>query len=81
MDLFEKVKELIGCENISDMKVQPYIDKAKLAMCEIKSNDYSVKDFEDMAEYLYGEKKSFDCQYDAECYFKEKVLNNLHNSR
>ena len=77
MSIFEKLKEMTGCENILDIKFKPNISRVLNALCEIKLSDYPVSELQELAEYIYGEKQKFECAYDAECYFKEKLYNEI----
>lgn len=75
MSIFEKVQEMIGCECLSDIKFKPYIKKTLNALCDIKLADYPISELEELAEYIFGDKQTFECAYDAECFFKEKLYN------
>lgn len=52
-DLFEVLKNLCGCEYISDLRYEPYISKARLRMQTLCTDSFSLFQLSDMAEYLY----------------------------
>lgn len=54
MDLFEKIKDLLGCEYISDIRNDRLRNTTKNIIAEIDLSSYSALELADMAEYLYG---------------------------
>lgn len=57
-DIFETLKNILGCEYISDMKFEPYRTKAKEALKSMEMSILSLSDLKDIAQYLY-EKTDF----------------------
>lgn len=57
-DIFETLKNILGCEYISDMKFEPYRTKAKEALKSMDLSILSLSDLKDIAQYLY-EKTDF----------------------
>ena len=53
-DIFETLKNTLGCEYISDMKFEPYRTKAKEALKSMKLSILSLSELKDIAQYLYG---------------------------
>ncbi len=53
MDLLEKVRNLLGCEYISDMRSERFLKTAKRIVSTIDLTLYSAKELADMTEYLY----------------------------
>lgn len=58
IELFEKVRVLLGSEYISDMRSERLLETTKRIVATIELTLYSVKDLADMAEYLYDRKMS-----------------------
>lgn len=58
IELFEKVRVLLGSEYISDMRSKSLLETTKRIVATIELTLYSVKDLADMAEYLYDRKMS-----------------------
>ena len=54
MDLFEKIKDLLGCEYISDIRNDRWRNTTKNIIAKIDLSSYSALELADMAEYLYG---------------------------
>lgn len=73
-DLFEDVRDSIGCMYISDMKLPAYREKAIRRMASVDLSHYSIADLEDMAEYLCGQKFDFDTREKAHEHFEEKCI-------
>ncbi|MCQ4794162.1 hypothetical protein NE604_00690 [Anaerofustis stercorihominis] len=71
-DLFELLRELCGCEYISDLKNAPYLSKAKSLMQTISLEPFSLFQLSDMAEYLYGRNPSFADRQEAADFFKSQ---------
>ena len=53
-DLFDLLKQQVGCDYISDLRFEPYnsIAKNKLRCCEFDS--CSLSELNDLAHYLFG---------------------------
>ncbi|MBQ9938110.1 MAG: hypothetical protein IJO96_01110 [Oscillospiraceae bacterium] len=54
MDIFEKLKEAVGCDNISDLRFEPYLTKAKELLKEMDITKCSVAALNDISDYFYG---------------------------
>ena len=52
LDLFEFLKYILGCTYISDLKVNPYRDKAKLILSKLNLNNFSFKQLLDVVQYI-----------------------------
>ncbi len=79
MDLFETLKDKIGCEYISDFRFSTGNQLAKLIMRKIDVADYSLSELNDMAEYLYQKTVNFDTLEEAANFFSnyETVKNEV----
>jgi len=53
-DVFETLKNTLGCEYISDLKFEPFRTKAMRALKSMELNALSLSELEDIAQYLYG---------------------------
>lgn len=57
MDLFETVRDKLGCEYISDMRsCRALLNDAKKVVANFDLEAYTARELADMAEYLYGKK-------------------------
>lgn len=57
MDLFETVRDKLGCEYISDMRsCRALLTDAKKVVASLDLEAYTARELADMAEYLYGKK-------------------------
>lgn len=57
MDLFETVRDKLGCEYISDMcSCRALLADAKKVVASLDLEAYTARELADMAEYLYGKK-------------------------
>ena len=57
MDLFETVRDKLGCEYISDMRsCRALLNDAKKVVASLDLEAYTARELADMAEYLYGKK-------------------------
>lgn len=66
MDLFETVRDQLGCEYISDMRsCRALLNDAKKVVASLDLEAYTAWELADMAEYLYG-KKMYGAMYGAE---------------
>ena len=76
MDLFEELKNEIGCEYISDLRFGANNQLAKAIMRNINVNDYTLAELNDMAEYLYQKSVKFESLKEAANFFSnnETVL-------
>ena len=57
MDLFETVRDKLGCEYISDMRsCRALLADVKKVVASLELEAYTARELSDMAEYLYGKK-------------------------
>jgi len=68
MDIFEKLKSILGCNYISDLRFDPYCDKAKELIKTLDIENCSFAELNDVANYLYG--KQFDTKDAVLCFLK-----------
>ena len=62
--LLERVYSQIGCEYLSDLRQKKVCNrKAKTCMMELRTTDYSVWQWRDAVQYLYGVEPDF-CTYE-----------------
>ena len=52
LELLEFLKYILGCTYISDLKTDPYNDRAKLLLKQLNLDKYSMNQIEDTFEYL-----------------------------
>ena len=71
-DVFEELKKVVRCENISDMRFSPWQEKARKAIACMELSDYPMFALSDAANYLYGEKMEFVSCDDAQEYFRKR---------
>lgn len=73
MDLFETVRDKLGCEYISDMRsCRALLADAKKVVVSLDLEAYTAWELADMAEYLYG-KKMYGAEKDIIIFFLKKV--------
>ena len=53
MDIFEKLKSELNCENISDLRFEPYLSRAKESVRHMELGSLSTAMLKDLVEYLY----------------------------
>lgn len=80
MDIFEDLKERIGCDYISDLTFEPYKSKAKKRILEMPMETYPPEMLSDMAAYLYGGQHSFRTSQEAAVFFKRCSKGMARNS-
>ena len=57
MDIFNELKEKIGCRYISDMRYDKAANNmAKMYFGQMDITKYSEKEIKDLREYIYGDK-------------------------
>ena len=61
MDIFEKIKNVLGCEYISDLRFVPRSSRAKNIIKDLDLDVYSFAELNDLVFYLYGETQ-FKCK-------------------
>ena len=71
-ELFEKLKECVRCDYISDLRYAPWKNWAREAIMKMELSSYSMSEICDAAEYLYAETVIFDSFDDAMEYFRKK---------
>lgn len=54
MDIFELMKNAVGCEYISDLRNEPYWSEANYLLASLSLDNYSFSELCDLSEYLYG---------------------------
>lgn len=72
MDLFELLKNKLGCDYISDMRYGDVNRQAKYLMKDIDFKSYSTFVLSDMAEYLYKSRQIFNHTEEARIFFVGK---------
>ena len=75
MDLFEVICKKLNCGYISDLRRHPCIAEARKEMAQMDLQLCSLKELEDMAEYLYFERPSFSTVLHAQTYFRQGIEN------
>ena len=73
-DLFDWLKEGVGCEYISDLRFDPYISQAKAILKDIDYLQFSLRDLSDCSEYLYLDKFTFKNYDEAIHFFNNNVI-------
>ncbi|MBE6884081.1 MAG: hypothetical protein E7487_05705 [Ruminococcaceae bacterium] len=58
MDIFERLKNAVGCNYVSDLRFEPYCAKAKALLKNMEIESCSITELNDVSDYLYG--KRFD---------------------
>lgn len=58
-DIFEDLKEKLGCENVSDLCYGEKQIWAKGKICKMDLSEYKLSDLEDVADYIYNQKVKF----------------------
>ena len=72
-DLFEELRELVGCTYISDLRYSPWREQARMTIARMELSEYSLTALCDIAEYLYGGNTSFSSVSAAQDYFRDKI--------
>jgi hypothetical protein len=70
MDVFEQLKEIIGCDYISDLKIWPYNKKAKKKVNILPLNECTLFELNDLANYIYGNVRPFENREQALIFFR-----------
>ena len=68
MDIFEKLKNAIGCSYVSDLCFEPYRTEAQKLLKTMELERCSIAELNDIANYFY--KKHFDTADAAICFLK-----------
>ena len=71
MDIFERLKNALECQYISDLKKEPTKTIVKRVMMHISLDGYDIEMLSDLAEYLYDEKIEFETLEQARDFFKK----------
>ena len=72
MDLFDFVYSKVGCAMLSDIKFEPYRRCACEKVSLTKLDNFPLCQFQDLAEYLFGEKIFFADYSEVKDYFADK---------
>ena len=51
-DIFEDLRSIVRCDDISDLRFEPFNTQAKLMFFELDLNKYSKKDILEIIKYL-----------------------------
>lgn len=54
MDLFEKVRNWMQCQYISDIRIGSNLNIAKEIVASLDFGEYPLRELQDMTQYLYG---------------------------
>ena len=73
-DVFEDLRELAGCENISDLRVSKSRASARRLVKKLALERYELCALSDLAEYLYGKKPEFASYEQAKTFFRKGKL-------
>lgn len=68
MDVFEELKNAIGCSYVSDLSLEPHRTKAQKMLKTMELEKCSIVELNDIADYFY--KKHFDTADAAICFLK-----------
>lgn len=52
VDIFKDLSHMIGCDDISDLRFEPYLEQAKEYITHIDLNCYPVTQIADLYHYL-----------------------------
>ena len=73
-NLFEDLKEKVGCDYISDPKYGTNPSSAARCVSLLQRDEYDLPQWNDLAEYLFSEKKQFTSTLEAVSYFEGKCV-------
>ena len=73
-DLFEDLKEKVGCDYISDLKYGTNPSFAARRVSRLQQDEYDLPQWNDLADYLFSEKKQFTSALEAVSYFEGKCV-------
>lgn len=68
-DIFEELRDTLGCCYISDLRSPAYLAAARETISAFDLSRYPLSALSDMAEYLYGRKLCFGTREDARHFF------------
>ena len=71
MSLFEDVQLLVGCNFISDICTDRYLETTKRVVASMDLTRYHSKELSDMVKYLYGKTMSDEDKETIIAYLKE----------
>lgn len=54
LDVFEDLRQRVGCEYISSLKSPLYIAKVRKVLRKLSLDNYSLFQLNDLANYIYG---------------------------
>lgn len=69
MDLFNDMVNMLKCSFLSDLKLAPYQNCAKILLKHLNLESYPLCQLSDMAQYLYGRKAAFSSKAEALSFF------------
>ena len=52
MELLEFLRVILGCEFLSDLRFEPYYSKVLMLLSQLKLQNYTVKDINEVKKYL-----------------------------
>lgn len=58
-NLFEVLKDIIGCTYISDLMLEPYKPQVPIVLQSLGLTDFSLNEFSDLSEYFFSDKQDF----------------------
>lgn len=69
-DPFNELRGITGCDYISDLRFQPYNHIARLYFSQFNLNKYTLKELNDIAQYIFFKEENFKKIDEAKDYFK-----------
>ena len=69
-DLFERLRQAVGCAYVSDLRFSPYRETAKREAGKLDLGAYPLPVLEDLTEYLYGGRRRFEDSAQAADFFR-----------
>ncbi|GEM_PF-6328103 len=76
-DLFEELRQCVGCEFVSDMRSGAERREALRAAAELNVTDYPLSQWKDLARYLHLKRAKFDDYTSVRLYFNKKVTRRI----
>ena len=70
-DFFEYIQKEAGCEYLSDLHTKKYFLSAINLIKDIDAEDYTLEEWQDMANYLTERNLHFNCAEDAKKFLIE----------
>lgn len=73
-DLFETLAEGISCDYISDLRLNSNREKIRQYFLHFNTDEqYGLRQWEDLADYLLRKKTSFCSEKEALCWIRERI--------